>query len=178
MSQNEVTLPNVSTVRYKDMMNRDQLTLPSSFLDARVPLIQNRGSIVYDVPTNICYYTNGMQWFPLQSGAPRPMDDSDIKCNTVTAELTTSKHVISEAVSGHSVTISTETPAKKVRSCKHDLITCQLCGEVDFGWSWHSRTAKEDGTHPEFAVCMECLMAGAMEYRAKAEFELEKVKLA
>jgi hypothetical protein len=50
---------------FDGLIMRNQLTLPNAFLNSNVPLVQIRGSVVYDVPTNCVYYTNGQQWFSL-----------------------------------------------------------------------------------------------------------------
>jgi hypothetical protein len=61
------------------------------------------------------------------------------------------------------------------RTWQQGIVKCQLCEETDFGWVWHSRTAKEDGSYPEFLVCLECMFASAAEFTAKALFEHDKV---
>jgi hypothetical protein len=74
MSLNLASSPNANSRFRRDELNdgvvfRNQLTIPNAFLNTTVPLVQIRGSLVYDVPTNCVYYSNGQQWFPLCTSA-------------------------------------------------------------------------------------------------------------
>jgi hypothetical protein len=55
---------------YDGLVMKNQFTLPNAYLNVAVPLVQIRGSLVYDVPTNCVYYTNGLQWFSLCNLGP------------------------------------------------------------------------------------------------------------